>query len=108
MAGMDATLSKTDKQAVIKFSTLERSHRDRGGNLVSPLLAGSPSVYNGNFPTHVGPKIQSLAVSRKGDVDGLVGQQFHSNDGNMATALNWLHDQPTLFFVDEIRNLSKQ
>ncbi|GFU82210.1 hypothetical protein TNCV_4466611 [Trichonephila clavipes] len=52
--------------------------------------------------------IQSSAFSRKGDVDGLMGQRFHFDDGVKATVLNWFRDRPTLFLADGIRNLPKQ
>ncbi|GFU86331.1 hypothetical protein TNCV_1314411 [Trichonephila clavipes] len=50
-------------------------------------------------------KIQSAAVSRKGDVDGIMGQRFHSCNGVKAANLNWFHDQRTSFFVDGILKL---
>ncbi|GFX47036.1 hypothetical protein TNCV_316591 [Trichonephila clavipes] len=53
-------------------------------------------------------KIQSSVISQKGNVDGLIGQRFHSDDGVKAAVLHWFHDQPTSFFVDGIRNLPQQ
>ncbi|GFV15812.1 hypothetical protein TNCV_987951 [Trichonephila clavipes] len=52
--------------------------------------------------------IPSRAVNRKGNVDGLMGQRFHSDEGVKVSVLNWLHGQPTSFFADRIRNLSKK
>ncbi|GFU67919.1 uncharacterized protein TNCV_1364631 [Trichonephila clavipes] len=43
-------------------------------------------------------KIQSSAVSQKGDVDRLKGHRFHTHDSVKATILNWLHDQPSSVF----------
>ncbi|GFS66224.1 histone-lysine N-methyltransferase SETMAR [Trichonephila clavipes] len=38
----------------------------------------------------------------------LMGQRFHSEDDVKAAVLNWLHDQPTSFFADGIRNPPRQ
>ncbi|GFY02942.1 integrase catalytic domain-containing protein [Trichonephila clavipes] len=67
---------------------------------------GSPSSCNLSIPTHIGSKNSRLS-SQKGDVDGLMGQQFHG-EGTEAAVLNWFNDQPTAFIADGIRNFHKQ
>ncbi|GFV71656.1 hypothetical protein TNCV_3534461 [Trichonephila clavipes] len=116
MNGLDVDLFFISYEACFYLSGYVNSHIDRLCAAKNPHIFYHSRLHD----QKVGVKrlhaslllpsafIRRSAVSRKGEVDSLMGQQFHSDDGVKAAILDWFPDPPTSFFADVICNLPKQ
>ncbi|GFS59324.1 hypothetical protein TNCV_3724911 [Trichonephila clavipes] len=88
MSGVDVTASKNDKQAVMKFLTLEGSQVAGEGTWCHHFQSEVHQLSMDTSGFTQALQIQNSAVSWKGDVNGLIGQRFHFDDGLKAAVLN--------------------